>query len=359
LEMELRQADTLRRSVHNQIEDLKGSIRVFCRVRPLNQKEREQGDKDVCTSVDSMTVVVENYWERHQFMFDAVFLPGDQEEVFSECRDLIQSAMDGYNVSIFAYGQTSAGKTYTLFGGRGDPGLAPRVIHEIFVLTQRESSRVALKVTASMLEIYRNDLIDLLSKSQTTEASPAPKKLNIRTDRQGEVQVENLSEEECWDPVQLLELLERGNNERTVRATEMNTESSRSHLLLTIRLACLNRETGEERRGKIQICDLAGSERLKKSMVSGSTAKEAIEINKSLTALGDVIEALTQGQKQIPYRNHKLTQVMQDSLGQSSKTLMFVNCSPASSNVEETLMSLKYATRVKKITSKSRRSSVH
>merc|ERR1719321_145400 len=129
----------------------------------------------------------------------------------------------------------------------------------------------------------------------------------------------------------------------------MNSESSRSHLILSIKVKSTSLKTKETTNAKILICDLAGSERLKKSEVTGDMQKEAIEINKSLTALGDVIEALTKGGKQIPYRNHQLTQVMQDSLGGTAKTLMFVNCSPAESNVDETMMSLKYATRAKKI----------
>merc|ERR1719160_1427803 len=129
----------------------------------------------------------------------------------------------------------------------------------------------------------------------------------------------------------------------------MNADSSRSHLLFIIKITSINKETQEQTEGKITIVDLAGSERLAKSGVTGDEAKEAIEINKSLTALGDVMEALTKGHKQIPYRNHKLTQVMQDSLGGSAKTLMFVNCSPAESNQEETRMSLRYASRAKRI----------
>merc|ERR1719171_1136185 len=130
----------------------------------------------------------------------------------------------------------------------------------------------------------------------------------------------------------------------------MNPDSSRSHLLFIIRIVSVNKETGEKIQGKIMIVDLAGSERLAKSMVTGEEAKEAIEINKSLTALGDVMEGLTKGNKQIPYRNSKLTMLMQDSIGGSAKTLMFVNCSPAQSNMDETLNSLKYAARAKKVT---------
>jgi len=164
------------------------------------------------------------------------------------------------------------------------------------------------------------------------------------------VQIEHLIEEECKDAVDLMGLLERGAQQRMIAATAMSSESSRSHLVLTIKVTGINRETLQDLQGKIMLLDLAGSERLKKSQATGNVQKEAIEINKSLTALGDVMEALTQGQKQIPYRNHKLTQVMQDSLGKDAKALMFVNCSPASSNLDETLMSLKYGTRVKKVT---------
>merc|ERR1711912_61700 len=136
---------------------------------------------------------------------------------------------------------------------------------------------------------------------------------------------------------------------RKVMATSMNAESSRSHLIFCTKIISINKETKERLQGKILIVDLAGSERLAKSQVTGDGAKEAIEINKSLTALGDVIESLTKGSKQIPYRNHKLTMLMQDSLGGRAKTLMFVTCSPASSNMTETLVSLKWATRAKKI----------
>jgi kinesin family protein C2/C3 len=198
-----------------------------------------------------------------------------------------------------------------------------------------------------MIELYRNDLVDLLSKD--SPRSSTAKKLCVRMDKHGTVQIDNLTEEVCQSTAELADLLERGHRNRTTRATAMNAQSSRSHVIFTVRISQVNLETGEQLRAKIMVCDLAGSERLKKAMVSGEGAKEAIEINRSLTALGDVVAALRQGQKQVPYRNHKLTQLMQDTLGQTSKVLMFVNCSPASSNVEETLMSLKYAARAKKI----------
>eukprot|EP00929_Paragymnodinium_shiwhaense_P115933 TRINITY_DN8509_c0_g4_i1.p1 TRINITY_DN8509_c0_g4~~TRINITY_DN8509_c0_g4_i1.p1 ORF type:complete len:1229 (+),score=336.65 TRINITY_DN8509_c0_g4_i1:129-3689(+) len=340
-EVHLGDAELRRRKIHNGIEDLKGSIRVFCRVRPISKREIDLGDNEITKALDAMTIQV----EESKFGFDAVFMPGTQEEVFNDCRDLVQSAVDGYNVTIFAYGQTGAGKTHTMYGAPGMEGVAPRTIHEIFNVTKKGEARYTYTIMGSMLELYRNELIDLLVKGTNQQSKG---KLNIRSDK-GAVSIEHLAEEECDTPEQLNKLLERGNNQRTVASTAMNSQSSRSHLILIIRIISVNIETKDQLRGKILICDLAGSERLKKSQVTNDMQKEAIEINKSLTALGDVIEALTKAQKQIPYRNHKLTQLMQDSLGGSAKTLMFVNCSPAASNLDETTMSLKYATRAKQI----------
>eukprot|EP00450_Noctiluca_scintillans_P007425 CAMPEP_0194496230 /NCGR_PEP_ID=MMETSP0253-20130528/13568_1 /TAXON_ID=2966 /ORGANISM="Noctiluca scintillans" /LENGTH=1087 /DNA_ID=CAMNT_0039337603 /DNA_START=27 /DNA_END=3290 /DNA_ORIENTATION=- len=349
-ETDLLDAEGRRRKLHNAIEDLKGSIRVFCRVRPLSSKEIHQGDVNITRQMTNMALDVAG----QQFMFDAVFMPGKQEEVFEDCRDIVQSAVDGYNVTIFAYGQTGAGKTFTMYGAPTPPemkGTTPRTIEEIYRIIERDKGRFTYTVEGSMLELYQNNIVDLLSKTTVQPGVPV-KKLNIRTDKGGMVQIEHLTKEDCSTSKAMMDLLERGNEQRTVASTAMNSCSSRSHLILMIEIISVNKETHEQIRGKILMCDLAGSERLKKSEVQGAQQKEAIEINKSLTALGDVIESLTKGHKQIPYRNHKLTQVMQDSLGGHAKTLMFVNISPASSNHDESIMSLKWATRSKRITNK-------
>jgi hypothetical protein len=287
------------------------------------------------------------------FQFDAVWMSGTQEDVFEDCRALVQSAVDGYNVTIFAYGQTGAGKTFTMHGSQDREGLAPRAIKEIYRIIEANSHRFNSTVTASMLELYHADLIDLLCKG---DPCVTKKKLAIRQDRFGAVVVDNLSEEQCHTAAELTDVFSRGHRQRTVAATAMNSSSSRSHLVLIIRIASVDRETHRRQIGKLLICDLAGSERLKKSQAYGSLQKDAIAINKSLTALGDVIEALTKGNKAVPYRNHKLTQLLQDSLGGSAKTLMLVNCSPAESSVHETLMTLKYAQRAKKVLRPSPRS---
>jgi len=342
-EADVHTAEVRRKRLHNTIEDIKGSIRVFCRVRPLSEKETDAEDRSITRQIDPMTLVVGE--GDTKFHFDAVFTPGSQDEIFEDCRDLVQSALDGYNVTLFAYGQTGAGKTYTMTGKEGDLGVSPRTINELFDLCDKEKTRYNFTIMGSMVELYKQDLVDLLSKGTAKTAQ-----LHVRLEKTGMVHVDNLTAEQCSNAKEMLALLEKGSKARAVAATAMNSESSRSHLLLIVQIIAVNKETKEQRTGKLLIVDLAGSERLKKSQVAAEQMREAIEINKSLTALGDVIEALTKGNKVIPYRNHKLTQLMQDALGGTSKTLMFVNCSPASSNADETLMSLKYAQRAKKIT---------
>mmetsp|Transcript_4059 Transcript_4059/g.15146 ORF Transcript_4059/g.15146 Transcript_4059/m.15146 type:complete len:1253 (-) Transcript_4059:32-3790(-) len=345
-EKDLITAEVRRKKLHNTIEDLKGSIRVFCRIRPLSSKETSAGDSNICRQPDLMSIQVGEKPE-HNFKFDAVFTPGTQDEIFEDCRDLVQSAVDGYNVTLFAYGQTGAGKTFTMAGVPGQLGISPRTIQEIFDVANRNKDRFEYTIMASMLELYRQELVDLLVKGNPAAAK---NKLKIRDDKTGAVAVEHLTEEECANAQDLEKLVEKGTAARAVAATMMNSESSRSHLIIMIRIVGTNRETQEKTRGKILIVDLAGSERLGKSQTTGDAQKESIEINKSLTALGDVIEGLTQKWKVVPYRNHKLTMLMQDALGGSAKTLMFVNCSPANSNFEETVNSLKYAQRANNIT---------
>merc|ERR1719253_503476 len=201
-------------------------------------------------------------------------------------------------------------------------GATPRSIHELFRIIDRDQDRFNYTVMVSMIELYKNDLIDLLNKNAVATAN----KPNVRLEKSGIVNIEHVVEDSCRSAKEVMKILDRGNEMRHVAATAMNSESSRSHLLVILKIVSVNKETHDQLRGKMCLVDLAGSERLKKSEAEGVNQKEAIEINKSLTALGDVIEALTKKQKQIPYRNHKLTQIMQDSLGGSSKTLMFVNC---------------------------------
>ncbi|CAK8998529.1 unnamed protein product [Durusdinium trenchii] len=192
-------------------------------------------------------------------------------------------------------------------------------------------------------ELYRNRLVDLLAVARGPrrgKSPPCSPKLNLRPGESG-AQVDNLSEEEVQDAMQLKRLLYRGSAVRSTAPNALNVESSRSHLIFTIKVTTI--DGPEQLTGKLVLCDLGGSERLKKSEATGEQLKEAIEINRSLTALGDVIEAVAERKRQVPYRNHKLTQLLQDSLGGTAKTLMFVNCSPARA------MSLNYALRAKRV----------
>merc|ERR1719487_1818497 len=202
------------------------------------------------------------------------------------------------------------------------------------------------------MELYKDDLLDLLHAKY---GSGAQQPLVIKKDNKGMVYVQGATEVPVENKVQMMEAMAEGLQQRHVSATKMNHESSRSHLLFSIVLTGVDQSTGRVTVGKLTLCDLAGSERVKKSEAEGEGLKEAIAINKSLSALGDVIEALTTNAKSIPYRNHKLTQLMSDSLGGNAKTLMFVNLAPTAWNANETLSSLLYASRAKQVSNKATR----
>jgi len=346
-----------RKKLHNQLQDMKGAIRVYCRFRPMVKRELEKGDTAILTKKDSMHVEITRpppLNDTKNFQFEAVF-DGDstQEAVFADCQDLIQSAVDGYNVTVFAYGQTGAGKTHTMYGSPELPGLAPRTIASLFKLVRAQEKGGGKKFTVKfyMIEVYKQDILDLLGDPKTQKKS-----LEVKKDLgRGIMYVDGVIEHTVNSPEELEALMKEGESKRHVAATKMNGASSRSHLVLSIIVEGKVQETQAVIYGKVTLCDLAGSERPKKSEVVGDGLKEAIEINKSLSALGDVVEALCKGAKSVPYRNHKLTMLMQDSLGGSAKCLMFVNCSPASSNAEETTMSLTWANRARKVTNDVKR----
>eukprot|EP00434_Breviolum_minutum_P003495 symbB.v1.2.003073.t1/scaffold169.1/size288995/1 len=234
------------------------------------------------------------------------------------------------------------------------PGLVPRAAEELFSVLRRYAHECDAKVVCSMFELYRDDLVDLLF---TKAKGKVPPTLDIKKDPRGTVKVDNAVEIEVANPEDLQKAIMMGMDRRHVAATKMNADSSRSHLIFIVTIECTNKKSKQVSSGKLTLCDLAGSERLKKSEVTGEQMKEAQSINKSLTALGDVIEALTKGQKHVPYRNHRLTQLLSDSLGGNAKTLMFVNCSPASGNLDETAAALAYAVRAKNIVNKVEKNS--
>ncbi|XP_078443913.1 kinesin-like calmodulin-binding protein (ZWICHEL) [Wolffia australiana] len=342
-----KEEQVLRKRYFNTIEDMKGKVRVYCRIRPPSEKEMAENEKEAVKGTDEFTV--EHAWKDErakQHLYDRVFdCDATQDDVFEDTKYVVQSAVDGYNVCIFAYGQTGSGKTFTIYGSENNPGLTPRATTELFRIIKRDSKKLSFSLKVYMVELYQDTLVDLLLPRNAKRS-----KLEIKKDSKGMVTVENVTVISITKYEELKAIILRGSEQRHTAGTQMNIESSRSHLILSIIIESTNLQTQSVARGKLSFVDLAGSERVKKSGSAGHQLKEAQSINKSLSALGDVIGALSSdAQQHIPYRNHKLTMLMSDSLGGNAKTLMFVNVSPAEYNLEETNNSLTYATRVRSI----------
>mmetsp|Transcript_10409 Transcript_10409/g.18853 ORF Transcript_10409/g.18853 Transcript_10409/m.18853 type:complete len:328 (-) Transcript_10409:215-1198(-) len=290
---------------------------------------------------DCVQLVTEKGVEK-EFEFNRCFRANDsQEAVYGEVSSLVTSVVDGFNCCIMAYGQTGSGKTHTMEGPPSDPGVNTRALQELFSLAAARRDDFQISIATSVLEIYNEDVKDLLSGDKAS--------LTVRAQWDGLSPVDGLSIVSVGDMDDVQATLEKGKANRSTFATNMNEHSSRSHLVLSVYVIASNRASGAQTIGKLHLVDLAGSERLSKTGATGDRLKEAQNINKSLSALGDVIAALQQRSKHIPYRNSKLTHLLQDSLGGNSKVLMFVNCSPASTNAGETLCSLNFAARASKV----------
>ncbi|XP_051001002.1 kinesin-like protein KIF3B [Acomys russatus] len=337
------------------------SVWVVVRCRPMNDKEKAASyDKVVDMDVKLGQVSVKNpKGASHEmpktFTFDAVYdWNAKQFELYDETfRPLVDSVLKGFNGTIFAYGQTGTGKTYTMEGVRGDPekrGVIHNSFHHIFTHISRSQNQQYL-VRASYLEIYQEEIRDLLSKGQT-------KRLKLKERPDTGVYVKDLSSFVTKSVKEIEHVMNVGNQNRSVGATNMNEHSSRSHAILVITIECSEVGLDGEnhiRVGKLNLVDLAGSERQAKTGAQGERLKEATKINLSLSALGNVISALVDGKStHIPYRDSKLTRLLQDSLGGNAKTVMVANVGPASYNVEETLTTLRYANRAKNIKNKPR-----
>jgi len=351
LEQKYQEESTLRKRYFNQMEDMKGKIRVYARTRPLTGKETKEKQNVALQIPDEFTV--EHPWKderkNRSYTFDTVFgAETPQEQVFEDTKYLVQSAFDGYNVCIFAYGQTGSGKTFTIYGDDKNPGLTPRAISEVMKIVYKgaKKNKFTVKMEAYMLELYQDSVNDLLLGPDKQKNPP---KLDIKKDAKGWVTVQNATTVPVSSEDDIKHVITSGLNVRKVSSTKMNVESSRSHLIFSLVIETTDLQTQAVTRGKLSFVDLAGSERTKKSGAAGEQMKEAQAINKSLSALGNVISALASESGHIPYRDHKLTMLMSDSLGGNAKTLMFVNVSPTDDNLEETQNSLTYATRVRTI----------
>ncbi|KAJ8006015.1 hypothetical protein DPEC_G00123870 [Dallia pectoralis] len=344
----------MRKKYYNLVNDMKGKIRVYCRIRPMSWAETAQGGAIVVERLDQYSVSVVTLRGLREFQFDQVFSgESSQEDVFQDINRLIQSSIDGYNVCIFAYGQTGSGKTFSMVGDRDqrNPGIMPRAFNAIFDIIQENGTKFECKVSAYMLELYNDRLQDLFVGGADAQS----RRVEIKRNRKGLVFAQGAETKEASSAGELFAMFQQACASRHITATKMNVESSRSHLIIGIMLESRNLTNGSVSFGKLSLVDLAGSERAAKTGARDDQLKEATSINKSLSALGDVISALSLELSHIPYRNSKLTQIMQDSLGGNAKTLMIVNVSPCDCNLEETLTSLIYATRVKAITNNAQR----
>ncbi|CAO3642767.1 unnamed protein product [Cunninghamella blakesleeana] len=326
------------------------AVRVGLRVRPLSGKEQLRTDKS--------------------FTFDYVFDSNtSQQQVFnSAAKPLLEKFMDGFNATILAYGQTSSGKTYSMgtsLENSVNPeqeGIVPRCILHLYQTLQERMGTIPgfeYEVYVSFLELYNEELIDLLNPYHTHKrkggvTGTAPAEVTIREDIAGNIYWSGVKEELCSTPEELLGFLAKGSLCRTTGSTEMNTVSSRSHAIFSVILKQKrpDSEDAQNLTSKFHFVDLAGSERLKRTNAQGDRAREGIAINSGLLALGNVISALGDEQRRashIPYRDSKLTRLLQDSLGGNSQTLMLACVSPADSNFMETLNTLKYANRARNI----------
>ncbi|NWX28989.1 KIFC3 protein, partial [Notiomystis cincta] len=364
----------LRKKCHNELVRLKGNIRVFGRVRPITKEDGEGPEAANAVTFDADDDAVLHLLHKGKqvsFELDKVFPPqASQEEVgaaihtagvrgegshllltlpclpqvFQEVQALVTSCIDGYNVCIFAYGQTGAGKTYTMEGTAANPGINQRALQLLFSEVRGKAADWDYTITVSAAEIYNEALRDLLGKEPQEKLE-----IKLCPDGSGQLYVPGLTEFRVQSVEDINKVFEFGHVKRVTECTNLNEHSSRSHALLIVTVRGLDRSTGLRTTGKLNLVDLAGSERVGRSGAEGSRLREAQHINKSLSALGDVIYALRSRQGHVPFRNSKLTYLLQDSLSGDSKTLMMVQVSPAEKNTSETLCSLKFAERVRSV----------
>uniref|UniRef100_A0A3Q3WYP8 Uncharacterized protein n=1 Tax=Mola mola TaxID=94237 RepID=A0A3Q3WYP8_MOLML len=346
------------------------NVKVAVRVRPMNRREKELNTKCVVEMVKNQTILhpasvnLGKGDSRYVFAYDYCFWSMDEtdkdkfagQEVVFQClgESLLQNAFQGYNACIFAYGQTGSGKSYTMMGSGDQPGLIPRLCSALFERTQKEQrEEESFAVEVSYMEIYNEKVRDLLDPKGGRQT------LRVREHKVLGPYVDGLSRLAVASYKDIESLMSEGNKSRTVAATNMNEESSRSHavfnIILTQTLKDLQSGTSGEKVSRLSLVDLAGSERAAKTGAAGERLKEGSNINKSLTTLGLVISALAeQGtaknkNKFVPYRDSVLTWLLKDCLGGNSRTAMVATVSPAADNYEETLSTLRYADRAKSI----------
>ena len=335
--------------------DSKGNVNVVCRFRPLNQKEKDMNEKPcVDFGSDGKTVIVKSQYDTMgplTFNFDKVFSPDSiQNDVYeAAARPIVESVLEGFNGTVLTYGQTSSGKTHTMTGPSiDDPnqrGIIPRMVNTVFSHIENADDHLEFTVKVAYCEIYLEKIRDLLS--------PDKSNLKISEDKSRGIYIVDLTEEYVVSDQEVYNLMKTGHSNREVAYTHMNEGSSRSHAIFSLAVTQTNTRDLSSKSGKLYLVDLAGSEKVGKTGAEGKRLDEAKNINKSLSTLGLVIFSLTDGKStHVPYRDSKLTRVLQDSLGGNSKTSLIITCSPASYNEPETLSTLRFGIRAKAIKNK-------
>ncbi|XP_003278746.3 kinesin heavy chain [Nomascus leucogenys] len=320
------------------------SIKVMCRFRPLNEAEIVRGDKFIPKFKGDETVVI---GQGKPYVFDRVLPPNTtQEQVYNACaKQIVKDVLEGYNGTIFAYGQTSSGKTHTMEGKLHDPqlmGIIPRIAHDIFDHIYSMDENLEFHIKVSYFEIYLDKIRDLLDVSKTN--------LAVHEDKNRVPYVKGCTERFVSSPEEVMDVIDEGKANRHVAVTNMNEHSSRSHSIFLINIKQENVETEKKLSGKLYLVDLAGSEKVSKTGAEGAVLDEAKNINKSLSALGNVISALAEGTKtHVPYRDSKMTRILQDSLGGNCRTTIVICCSPSVFNEAETKSTLMFGQRAKTI----------
>ncbi|EGC37120.1 hypothetical protein DICPUDRAFT_94142 [Dictyostelium purpureum] len=330
------------------------SIRVVCRFRPQNKNELAQGGCSIVSvAADNQSVSINGAESNHTFTFDRVFHDQcTQKEVYDDAaKPVIEDIMAGYNGTIFVYGQTSSGKTHTMQGPSIDDqelkGVIPRMIQTVFECISNADENIEFIVKASYIEIYMERIRDLLDTKKDN--------LKVREEKGKGVWVDGTTEAYIYGEHDILNVIRNGQANRAIAETKMNAESSRSHSIFILTIQQKNLKEGSVKTGKLYLVDLAGSEKISKTGAQGLTLDEAKMINKSLSSLGNVINALTDGKSaHIPYRDSKLTRVLQESLGGNSRTTLIINCSPSSYNEAETVSTLRFGSRAKNIKNKAK-----
>ncbi|XP_073951273.1 kinesin-like protein KIF18A isoform X2 [Choristoneura fumiferana] len=345
--------------------NMAANIKVVVRVRPLNEKERGANSRVVVDVVDDTMLVFDPKEELRPFFYQGVQQPtknvlrrankelkfvfdnvcgqtASNKDIFElTTKDVLASLMEGYNCSVFVYGATGAGKTFTMIGSKENPGITYLTMEHLFYTINSFEKERDFDIGVSYIEVYNENVYDLLKPSKTP--------LQLREDAKYGVMVAGLTLESINTARELLNMLENGNKNRTQHPTDANAESSRSHAVFQVYIKMRYKTSSQARVVKLSMIDLAGSERASATGCVGERFKEGANINRSLLSLGNCINKLADGSSYIPYRDSKLTRLLKDSLGGNCKTVMIANISPSSISYEDTYNTLKYAARANKI----------